>query len=105
MMDDLISRKAAIDTINKHSVMLEYHVPHTFRELKDDICALPSAQPERLTDNEYTIRELGIEIVRCGDCINYQEQYRDHMKPGWFFCGETETFWPPNGFCYLGERR
>lgn len=56
--------------------------------------------------NEVTVASSNIysEIVRCIDCINYQEQYRDYMKQGWYFCGETETFWPPDGYCCFGEK-
>lgn len=44
-MDDLISRQAAIDALNKHSVMFGFHLPHEFHEVKEEIRGLPSVKP------------------------------------------------------------
>ena len=52
-MDDSISRQAAINVLNKHSVLFEFHLPHEFYEVKEELRGLPSTQPE---------------IIRCEDC-------------------------------------
>ena len=62
-MDDLISRQAAIDALNKHSVMFEFHLPHEFHEVKEEIRGLPSAQPTQ-TNAPNALKSL--------DCISRQ---------------------------------
>lgn len=46
---DTISRQAAIDVLNKHGVMFEFHLPHEFYETKKEIRELPAAQPVQKT--------------------------------------------------------
>lgn len=49
MNNDLISRQAVLDVLNKHSIMFGYHLPEEFHEVKEEIRGLPSAQPEQKT--------------------------------------------------------
>ena len=90
---DLVSRQAVIDAINEDSVLLEYHVPHTFHELKDAIKQLPSAQPEP---------------TRCKDCKYYNTYYQGtesnpvitHLCQ-WFLDRTME----PDDFCSKAGRK
>ena len=83
-MDDLISRRAAIDAVqNRHMMLNKEKVL-----LINDLEKLPSAQPE---------------IVRCKDC-KYAE-YIDDVQTLWCTeCGQGRTV-APNDFCSYAERR
>ena len=96
---DLISRQAALDALNKHSVMFEFHLPHEFYEVKKEIRALPSAQPrwipvtERLP-LEYT-RVIGYMAWKAMTAIEYQHgrwYSIDHLEP---LPDEAVSHWMP----------
>ena len=98
-MDDLISRQAAIDAINRYgSVWMEYTEIMSVDELAERALKaskqsmvkilhdLPSAQPE---------------IVRCKDC-------KHNPKHEWFGCPMShlnEKQRPETAWCWKGERR
>ena len=76
-MDDLISRQAAIDAIERNSC-------NTQRAI-DAVNALPSAQPEPLTDKEQRIflAAMGREEKVCKqvdeECRDCREPYEDSL--------------------------
>lgn len=79
-MDDLISRKAAIDCVT-------YDVEHTIECLK----ALPPAQPD---------------IIRCKDCKYWREhKYAKETKRYIPFCGFNAIYTKADDFCSKAERR
>ena len=91
-MDDLISRQAAIDRINKQREHLEPDVypqdkigDAAYRICAEFIERLPSAQTE---------------IVRCKDCEYYVET---NGRIG--TCELTISGAEDNGFCAWGERK
>lgn len=84
-MDDLISRQAMLDGIDK---LIKIHFDRTVvlykaRKVAED---LPSVQPE---------------IIRCKDC-----KHSRFFDPC-FYCYEMggEVIVPENGFCFKAERR
>lgn len=54
-MDDLISRQAAIDALDKRFDSIPMEQTAEILQLRKDLRELPSAQPERLTDAEQRI--------------------------------------------------
>ena len=82
-MDDLISRRAAIDEIKE---IYEWHDNVTKERIIEHFKQLPSAQPE---------------IIRCREC-----KYND-MPPtaGNAGCTLLYGMTNQNGFCSLAERR
>lgn len=94
-MDDLISRQAAIDRINKQREHLQ---PDIYQQDKIGdaayrICAefierLPSAQPE---------------IVRCKDCKYSEHWYRDRRRC--FLWSEDGVSVFDDGFCNYAEMK
>ena len=79
-MDDLISRQAAIDALDKRFDNIPIEQTTEILQLRRDLRQLPSAQPE---------------IIYCKDCKHYK--YGMCMK----ICANKST----NGFCDWGERR
>ena len=93
-MDDLISRQAAIDRINKQREHMEPDVypqdkigDAAYRICAEFIERLPSAQPE---------------IVRCKDCRYY---VRDNDRPPRGKCLPLNILSVDDWFCADGERR
>lgn len=79
-MDDLISRKAAIDCVT-------YDVEHTIECLK----ALSSAQPE---------------VIHCRDCKYWREhKYAKETKRYIPFCGFSAIYTQADDYCSKAERR
>lgn len=67
---DCVSRQAAIEAVGKHEVLFSYHLPNEFRELKDDINNLPSAEPERKKgrwEDKYIDDDHYVVCSECGD--------------------------------------
>lgn len=94
-MDDLISRKAAIDAISCDITVTGRQnaelVAQTIGRFADRIKALPSAQPE---------------IVRCKDC-KYQRKGQNECEE-WNLCGYRPWQYTPitdEHFCADAERR
>ena len=88
MMDDLISRQAAIDALkNERSDWnCDYNVP--VDHCIDAIYSVPSAQPE---------------IIRCKDCKHGEHWYRDNARC--FLWHDTGIDVFEDGFCSYAERR
>ena len=99
-MDDMISRQAAIDALDKVAEMFPYRIPgktKTYRQYNEAwsdaidaaenaLEALPSAQPE---------------IVRCKDC----KEFRRWIDTDITFCDCTEYEVKADDFCSKAERR
>ena len=79
LMDDLISRQAAIEAFEDTT--------YTKNEIRRRITELPSAQPE---------------IIRCKDCKFYTEMRTD-LKTG--ICSLACRHLGDDGFCSEAERR
>lgn len=92
MKDDTISRAAVLDEIHKYMEECDY----TIGTLYDNICEMPSAQPE---------------IIRCKDCkhFEYDHLYIIHGIP--VLGHEVCNAWGDgcktneNGYCFMAERR
>lgn len=93
MMDDLISRNAAIATavraaIDWHRLANpQYSIAYCIGEA---MRSLPSEQPE---------------IIRCKDCENYQTDWQPLSFDDGHYCAMVDTIMPYDGFCHMGERR
>lgn len=85
-MDDLISRQAAIDAVEKESQVDGAYGYMDTKSIIDLLCDLPSAQPE---------------IIRCKEC---KRQDTDNVFLS-MWCYEMRTFVKPNDFCSRAERR
>ena len=82
-MDDLISRQAAIDAIEKNAYR------HTYLEqIIDIVSALPSAQPEsvRGKDCKYSHMTYDGNCKYCDIWFPYEQEY----MPGDYYCGSAE---------------
>ena len=75
-MDDLISRKAAIDAMSE-----AYEKDEIWEDYEKRLNELPSAQPE---------------IIRCKECANADENYHCDYMTTWNY-GDC--------FCSYGKRR
>lgn len=86
-MDDLISRQAAIDALDKR---MELTSVTGFLKLRHDLrVGIPSAQRDT------------VEVVRCKDC-----KHHDGEKPGQVYCPDIIEGWISEYFfCAGGERR
>lgn len=94
VMDDLISRQAAIDAICKEGTRLERNGTVAMCEIKqwcvDLLERLPSAQPEQRT------------CVNCGRTVNNGGWYAD----GGTRCPIEEHYaLPKDGYCHLWEKK
>ena len=62
-MDDLISRQAAIDALDKNHILGQGLLNDILDHIVDEISALPSAQPEqRYTEEELKVFQNGISL-------------------------------------------
>lgn len=87
MMDDLISRQAAIEELMEHFK----RVPTTAIRAKKVIEELPSAQPE---------------IIRCNACRHWHQTTGKMKGFGLGDCDYLEKkLVTCNGYCYWAERR
>lgn len=87
-MEDLISRRAAIDV-----VMECYDNNELFEVYEDRLNNLPSAQPRT-------------EIIQCKDCKFYKEYKYVNGKPKYLpVCGFHAIYPKPDDFCSAAERR
>ena len=80
--NDLISRQAAIDAIEKMNIPEDMCVFEILSHIEVEIATLPSAQPE---------------IIRCKDCKNYYPIEK--------LCGINGEPWKEEDFCSYAERR
>lgn len=87
-MDDLISRQAAIDAVQKYKVEHGYEYFDCANEIENDIKNLPSAQPE---------------IIRCKECKHSKHWYRDKLRC--FLWHETGIDVFEDGYCNYAKRR
>lgn len=101
-MNDLISRRDAIDALNEHRAIFCDNTPETFRCLPHDekcrvdeidtaisvLVNLPSAEPE---------------IVRCKNCENSEHWYGDRMRCFLWHKDGISVF--EDGFCNYAKRR
>lgn len=90
-MDDLISRQAAIDALDKRMEQtLEQTLVTGFLKLRHDLLVgIPSAQRDT------------VKVVRCKDC-----KHHDGEKPGMVYCPHIIEGWISEYFfCAGGERR
>ena len=83
MDDDTISRQAAIEAIDEYDFEFPNYMERFVAELRDamkadlknDIEALPSAQPDRLTDDDFeTIR---IHLNACKEKLCNQQRWKE----------------------------
>lgn len=87
-MNDLISRRAAIDAVRATLLAWSYMPEWRDNKIIEVVERLPPIQPD---------------IVRCKDC-KYAE-YIDDVKTLWCTeCGQGRTV-APNDFCSYAERR
>ena len=87
--DDLISRQAAIDALDKRFDSIPMNQTTEILLLRKDLRDLPSAQPERT-------------CVNCGRTANNGGWYAD----GGTRCPIEEHYaLPKDGFCHLWEKR
>ena len=90
-MDDLISRRQAIDALGELATFTEDWSCHTWMYTDDVYNAIKQLPP------------IQFEIVRCKDC-KYAE-YIDDVQTLWCTeCGQGRTV-APNDFCSYAERR
>jgi len=92
-MSDLISRKQAIDALDKRFDSIPMEQTTEILQLRRDLRQLPSAQPE---------------IIRCKDCkywvLGYITDNDDFIPPK---CGEWQQMvgHSSDDYCSLAERR
>lgn len=84
-MSDLIERQAAIDAVNVGN--LHKGIVSALQEIIRD---LPSAEPQ---------------IIRCGECANYDTSWLSRSKPDKHYCPIMDTFLPDVGYCCYAERK
>ena len=75
MSDDLISRQAAIDAINKNRDSVFHDSVH-YEDAVYDISNLPSAQPEQKKGRWVPGRKIGKEILTDGTIAVVYEDYK-----------------------------
>ncbi len=100
--NDLISRQAAIDAIDKNHILGQGLLNDILDHIADEISALPSAQPE---------------IIRCKDCKHQVKEWRTdkrlkgngYMVSGCDVVGDACGYWALLGqdddFCSYAERK
>lgn len=97
MSDDLISRQAAIDRINKQREHLQPDIypqdkigDAAYRICAEFIERLPSAQPE---------------IVRCRECENWDKTWTNDWSPEYHYCPMIDGVRKGDFYCADAERR
>lgn len=90
MIEDLISRQAAIDALkNERSDWnCDYNVPVDY--CIDAIYSVPSAQPE---------------IVRCKDCKNWDTEWQNDWAKNYHHCPMIDGTRAGDWFCADAERK
>ena len=87
-MDDLISRQAAIDALEREQSHIERPITETrwfdfgLKKAQDVLSKLPSAEPE---------------IIYCKDCDQYNPEAQ--------FCDLVQFNFLPDGHCSWGRRK
>lgn len=71
-MNDLISRQAAIDAIQKLSIPEDMCVFEIMSHVEVEIATLPSAQPERLTDDDFETIRIHLNAYKENLCNQYR---------------------------------
>ena len=87
-MDDLISRKAAIEHIEA-----EYQAwgdEYDVRQILGDLEDLPSAQPE---------------VIRCKDCKYWDTTWQNDDAPNYHYCPMLDGIREDDFYCADAERR
>ena len=89
--DDCISRQSAIDIFDDYNVSVENGELEAYSRDRKRLCDLPSVQP----------------IIRCRDCIAYQEGIDINGKPFTRCNGSVRTYGHtlPDWYCADAERR
>lgn len=124
MMDDLISRQAAIDSMTNtlwhypnecYRNLNEYEFAKGLSEL--GLKSVPSAQPyseadiqkmqdlkQAELDKAYECGRASAqpEIIHCRDCINIDPV---SVRSGSLYCTKIKRYMTENDFCSLAERR
>ena len=85
-MDELISKQAAIDALDKRFDNIPMEQTTEILQLRRDLRQLPSAQPD---------------IIRCKDC----KQFRRWIDTDICFCDITEAEMSDNDFCSRAVRK
>ena len=95
-MDDLISRQAAIDALDKRFDSIPMEQTTEILQLRKDLRELPSAQSE---------------IIRCKDCKHFEYDHPYIIRDVPILGHEVCNAWgdgcktSENGYCFLAERR